>query len=630
MMNISRCKIRYYFLLIFVFFLSLNIKAQNKESFSVQFKWNGIENCYLYGDTLSYLSFEGASLEGDADNLRAVFSKIIPVWDDDIDADFEVVITASEKVPQHEMSILPNDISSMPHYDYSIVSSSDNSNIYFTLVPFFNDNDTIKRILSCDVSYSLQQLKRQYAKTYIENSVLDSGRWYMMSLSSTSMYKITYSELASMGIDVASINPKHIRVFHNGGGVLPMVNKEERHEDLVEIPIYVHGENDASFDENDYIILYARGPVTWKYKNGVYERVLNPYSDFSYIFLTTDLGEGKRIQNAVNETGGHDVLVNSFLDYQLKEENIYNLNNMGASWYFDKYDATTSMSYTFNFPNIIKNKKCNMKSEVVSRNTASSASFEFYMNGSRLSYVNFNKLSSSSSYAKEGSTGNVKFNSPSDEITIKVNYEKNASSSSGWMDYISINAWRELKMAGNTMIFRNPECGDADKKYRYEIKNAGNALQVWDVTNPVEPKRMNLQMQSGNANFVVNGNENNEFVAFNGETFGSLTFVSTIQNQNLHSRYDFDYLIVAYPEFVSQAQRLKEIHSTIDDLEIEIVTPQQIYNEFSCGAVDIAAIRDYIKMIYDKSGRRLKYVLLYVGLVFILTIAFLALGVLMG
>ena len=611
MMNISRCKIRFYFLLLLVLFLSLNINAQNKESFSVHFKWNGIEKHHLYGDTLSYLSFDGASLEGDTDNLRAVFSTMIPVWDDDIEADFEVLITASEAVPQHELSYIPNDISSKPHYEFSVISSSDNSNVYFTLVPFFNDNDTIKRILSCDVSYSLKQQKRQYAKTYVENSVLSSGKWYMMSLSSTSMYKITYSELSSMGIDVASINPKHIRIFHNGGGVLPMVNKEERYEDLVEIPIYVHGENDASFDENDYIILYARGPVTWKYKNGVYERVLNPYSDFSYIFLTTDLGEGKRIQNAINETAAHDVLVNSFLDYQLKEENIYNLNNMGASWYFDKYDATTSMSYTFNFPNIIKDKKCSMKSEVVSRNTASSASFDFNLNGERLSFINFSKLTSSSSYAKEGSTGNVKFNSPSDEINIKVNYVKNASSSSGWIDYIAINAWRELKMAGNTMIFRNPECDDADKKYRYEIKNAGNTLQVWDVTNPLEPKRMNLQMQSGNASFVVSGNEKNEFVAFDGSGFGSLTFVTSVQNQNLHSKYDFDYLIVTYPEFESQAQRLKEIHSTIDDLEIEIVTPQQIYNEFSCGAVDIAAIRDYIKMIYDKSGKRLKYVLLF-------------------
>ena len=29
-----------------------------------------------------------------------------------------------------------------------------------------------------------------------------------------------------MGVDVNSINPRNIRLFHNGGGVLPKINKD--------------------------------------------------------------------------------------------------------------------------------------------------------------------------------------------------------------------------------------------------------------------------------------------------------------------------------------------------------------------------------------------------------------------
>ena len=181
------------------------------------------------------------------------------------------------------------------------------------------------RIVSCDVTYFLKQLKRDNRKTYVENSVLDSGKWYKMSLPSTGMYKITYSELAEMGLPVASINPKNIRIYHNGGGVLPMLNSAERHQDLVEIPIYIYGENDGAFNENDYIIFYARGPLTWDYSNGVYSRISNPYSDYSYAFLTADKGEGKRIQLAENIADETSVNVNSFLDYKLKEDNLYKL-----------------------------------------------------------------------------------------------------------------------------------------------------------------------------------------------------------------------------------------------------------------------------------------------------------------
>ena len=97
------------------------------------------------------------------------------------------------------------------------------------------------------------------------NSLLSEGTWYKMSISSTGMYKLTYSDLQTMGVDVNSINPRNIRLFHNGGGVLPKINKDYYPDDLYEIPVYVSGEEDGVFNQNDYILFYARGPIVWKY-----------------------------------------------------------------------------------------------------------------------------------------------------------------------------------------------------------------------------------------------------------------------------------------------------------------------------------------------------------------------------
>ena len=609
MRNISYCKTAIYIFFYVLLLLCYDTNAQTEKSFNVDFKWNGIENYKIGDKVLSRVSFEGASYKGDFIDEKPMFTMQIPVWDDNVEADFDVLVTNSEPVPYEELHLLSDVDNVMPCHTYSIFNSRDNSNIYFSLSPFFLNGDTIMRMLSCDVTYTLKQLKRGDRKIYVENSVLESGKWFKMSIPSTGIYKITYSELADMGVPMASINPKNIRVYHNGGGVLPMLNSAERHQDLVEIPIYVYGENDGSFNENDYILFYARGPVTWTYSNGVYSRVSNPYADYSYAFLTTDKGEGKRIQYAENIADGTSVAVNSFLDYKLKEDDLYNLNNMGATWYGDKYDATTSMSYTFNFPNIIESKKCNIKVDAASRNTVGQSYFDVKVNGSSLTTIRFNKTSDG--FGTTGSSNNITFNSATDNVTVNLNYVKNASSSSGWLDYIALNAWRELIFTGNVMMFRNPDCFDASKNYRYEIRNAASSVQVWDVTNPVEPKKMNLQYSSNKASFVVDGAEDNEFIAFNGNEFNKVAFVSAVGNQNLHSKYNFDYLIITHPDFESQARRLKELHSTYDDLEIEIVTPNLIYNEFSCGALDITGIRDYIKMIYDKSDRRLKYVLLF-------------------
>lgn len=489
------------------------------------------------------------------------------------------------------------------------------------IIAYFCVKNNIMNITLCKTKYftlvillllSLFSFGNGVKKSYVENSVLDSARWYKFAISSTGMYKISYSDLkAALNYDISNVDPRNIRIYHNGGGTLPLINGDFRHQDLVEIPIYVHGENDGVFNENDYIVFYAHGPVAWTYNNHFYERTPNPYSDYSYIFLTADLGEGKRIETDADIAGDADVVVNSFLDYKHVEEDTYNLNNMGATWYFNKFDAVTTASFTFNFPNLIKDRECLMKSEMASRNTASSASFRYMINGKVVSNLNFNKIGSYTTFALEGKTGNVSFNSVSDNITVDMEYIKSSTSSEAWLDYITVNAWRELIYADHMMRFRNPECYDATKIYRYEIRNASNSLQVWNVTDPVEPKKLPLKVNSNVASFQVNGNEKNEFIAFNGSSFYSAVFVSTVQNQNLHSNYDFDYLIITHPEFYSQAERLRELHAYYDNLSIEIVEPQQIYNEFSCGALDVAAIRDYIKMVYDKSGNRLKYVLLF-------------------
>ncbi|MBE6335992.1 MAG: type IX secretion system sortase PorU [Lentimicrobiaceae bacterium] len=445
---------------------------------------------------------------------------------------------------------------------------------------------------------------------YANNSILSYGNWYKMSISSTGIYKISYTELAEMGVPVSSINPKDIRIYHNGGGVLPVVNREFRYDDLVELPIYVHGENDGSFDENDYVLFYARGPVTWTEMSDLYKHNFNPYSDYSFAFLTTDYGEGKRISYADEIEDEASMKVTEFLDYRIIDNDDVNLNNMGATWYSDPFDVVSSRDYSFNFPNAIKNKESNVIVDVASRNQ-SNAAFIIKADGEKLSQLNFKKFDMQYTYALTKNTGNLKFNPIGDNVVINLSYTKSESSSIGWLNYIAVNVWRELIFTNAAMSFRNPNCNDSGTNYRYEIRNASGSLQVWDVANPVEPEKIKLHLNSNKASFVTKGAENNEFIAFDGSSFKKVGSATKISNQNLHSKYDFDYLIITHPDFMSQAERLKEIHSYIDNLEIEIVTPSVIYNEFSCGATDITAIRDYIRMLYNKSGQRLKYVLLF-------------------
>ena len=103
----------------------------------------------------------------------------------------------------------------------------------------------------------------QYKSSTVKNSVLSQGTWYKFAIDTTGIFKIDGSFLQSLGVNVDEINPKDIRIFGNGGQLLPTANNRFRYDGLQENAIFVNGEDDNSFDNGDFILFYAKGPHSW-------------------------------------------------------------------------------------------------------------------------------------------------------------------------------------------------------------------------------------------------------------------------------------------------------------------------------------------------------------------------------
>jgi hypothetical protein len=105
-----------------------------------------------------------------------------------------------------------------------------------------------------------------------------------------------------------------------------------------------------------------------------------------------------------------------------------------------------------------------------------------------------------------------------------------------------------------------------------------------------------------------------EFVASNGSVFYSPEKIGSIAYQNLHGLEQADYLIVTHKDFISQAERLANLHRA-KGLSVHVATTEQIFNEFSSGMQDPTAIRFFAKMFYDRGASaietRPKYMLLF-------------------
>lgn len=79
--------------------------------------------------------------------------------------------------------------------------------------------------------------------------------------------------------------------------------------------------------------------------------------------------------------------------------------------------------------------------------------------------------------------------------------------------------------------------------------------------------------------------------------------VGIIANQDHHADEAVDMVIIipASGKLAQQAERLKAIHETKDNMRVRIILADELYNEFSSGTPDANAYRRYLKMLYDRA-----------------------------
>ena len=98
------------------------------------------------------------------------------------------------------------------------------------------------------------------------NSVFSEGKWFKISTNKTGIYMLDYSSISSLGVAVNNLQISSIKLYGNGGGMLPKLNSDFRHNDLVENAINIYdSNNNGVFENGDYILFYGQSPHTWKY-----------------------------------------------------------------------------------------------------------------------------------------------------------------------------------------------------------------------------------------------------------------------------------------------------------------------------------------------------------------------------
>lgn len=562
---------------------------------------------------IEMLFFEGAT-------SNSVFP-ILPLYFDLISTDiffqnWDISVRNIKSTPlsAHEITLLPPDFSPS-ELEVNVTSSIERKRnfVAITFVPIYKQNGTFVKVNSFDISISGKDPVAPTKRDHVSQSVLSSGSWYKISVTKSGIHKVTYDDLVALGIPITGLSSSRIALFGNGGGMLPERNNTPRHSDLIENPIVVYDGGDGTFNEGDFFIFYAQGPHQWTYAvpttaNGTFRHQCNIYSDYANYFINVDpgIGEKKRIKTVDNQLLSATNTVSNYTHYDFIEYDEVNLMKSGKSWFGDKFDITTSREYSFNTPAVLSTSarfsmSIAFASSVSSRMTATINGVSKVLNGV-----------SQSNQVAVVSSEDFDFTPSGSSVNIQLDFNKPSSSSVAYLNWLEIQVTCDLRMHSAQFPFCNTSSIGTGRITQFNIRESDSKTVVWDVTDPTHPFRLAGNLNNSLFSFKTKTDSLRQFVAFNGSDFYKVNTIGAIGNQNLHGTSDVDMVIVAYPDFISQAERLAEYRRTNDGLSVKTVTTQQIYNEFSSGTTDPIAIRDYMKMIYDKnSGSKPQYLLLF-------------------
>ena len=446
-----------------------------------------------------------------------------------------------------------------------------------------------------------------------ENSVLSQGNWYKISTNQNGVYKLKYSDFINLGINVSNIEITSIRLYGNGGGMLPKLNSDFRYSDLIENAIEVYdSNNNGIFENGDYILFYGMSPNVWNFNENtnLFEHELHLFSDEVNYFITIDNQSiGKRI-NLKQSLQSSSIIIDSYNTYAVHEKELENLIQSGSKWFGERFTNNNKQSFSFNISDLIQSHNINIKFSGVARSFQSS-NFTIDVNSAFLANLNIPVVSSqyAKEYAREVST-TEQFLSNSSNLVIDVEFSSLDNSALAWLNYIQINARRKLRLTGNSIKFRDvANLGDLIGQYRIED---GAGLVVWDVTDPTNVNKLATSINMDDLFFKDSLNTLHEYIGFNSSSYLEPNLGGSILNQNIHNTpSNTDFVIICHADFLSAANRLADFHLEKDNLKSVVVTPNQIYNEFSSGMQDVSAIRDFLKFQYDKQDSELKYVLLF-------------------
>lgn len=420
-----------------------------------------------------------------------------------------------------------------------------------------------------------------------------------ITVSRSGIYRLTASDLAQAGFDLATLDPRLLVLHHRD---------QER-------AIYVHGAAAGRFDPQDYLLFYA-------------EAFNDTYTNQNVYWLTVGAHPGRRMALQSGAVAG-DVRTPTYFSTTLhaEEDTHYWQSMPGVAgqdrWFWgDRLAAGMSRDYPLSLPPVspmadYATIRVRLQGRTNDPQVDPDHFTRIYLNGVAIDEQRWN---GQIVFDHRVSVPHAALQAGANTLRIENVGGTGARIDQILVNWIAIDYWQTYVAQDEQLLFTAPP-GDSSSPELVQFSVTGFAqpdVAVFDVTDTDHVRRitdLETMTRSGQTTlrFAANVQPSSQYLALSG---GGYLTPDQIAWQQLSDwkdpRHGADYIIITHADFAASAHRLAE-HRRASGLRVAVVDVAEIYNEFNGGIFNPHAIRDFLAYAYQHWVRPAPTYVLLVG-----------------
>ena len=517
------------------------------------------------------------------------------------EAQKEFLITNMEHEEVLEASLYNLDIDKLPS-EPSVglikTKSREEYELRISLTPFYVKDSKMFRVTSLQISAKAVQEVSQaqnYKMLNADNSLPQNG--HRFEVEKTGIYKLTGRFLKRIGVSIKDVNPSTLKIYGKGGQMLPLLNSEGTDVGMHENPLLLVGMEDGLIENDDYLLFYAYGHDNWSGESSTFN---NLYHDAAHYILSYGGTAGKRVQIFSSESQLSDPITSAEVILH-HEQDLSNIAGMGRRWFGESFYGSSEQDFVFTLDNRVEATEVDVT--VAAAGVSDNLSKMKVTIGNASESVSFSPKQNLTRATLGSKTLSLIPNN--DELKMSITYDSPVDNAAiAYLDYLKVAYDRKLTGSSGQFGFR-PQSVAAHL--------AENADAVWEQTSDG-----NIKVYLPGEQGVVFTPENTEndfrlYTSLDTYTPSRSRYGDDYQSPNLRTMLedDLEYIIITAAEFAEEAERLANHHRNFSGLNTIVLTLDQIYDDFSAGNTDIAALRNAIRHAYKANPSELKYVCLF-------------------